>query len=204
MNTEHFFPVSTPEAFTELMQAKAQGAEAVKVFAANSPELQAHKAYHAEIDKTLRPYEGATYNSINAFYLVDADDNKTAVRWSFVPAGESEIVLEPEQNFFFENMQANLANGTVAWDMVVTLANKGDAIDNPAIQWVGDHTKLTAATLEVEAMAREADGACDQISFDPTVLSDGFEPSEDRMLEARSIIYTLTVGRRLSEKQNND
>jgi catalase len=36
MNTEHFFPVSTPEAFTKLMQAKAIGGDAVAKFAATA------------------------------------------------------------------------------------------------------------------------------------------------------------------------
>ena len=114
MNTEHFFPVSTPEAFTELMLAKAIGKEATAKFAASSQELQAHKAYHAALDKTLRPYEGATYNSINSFNLVDRAGKKTAIRFSFVPAGEHGIVLEPRQDFFLENMQTNLKAGEVA------------------------------------------------------------------------------------------
>ena len=67
MNTEDFFPLSTPEALMELMAAKVAGGDAVKNFAANSAELRAHKAYHGARDKTLRPYEGSTYNSINSF-----------------------------------------------------------------------------------------------------------------------------------------
>lgn len=199
MNTEHFFPVSTPEDFTALMQAKAKGAEAVKAFAANSPELRAHKAYHSEIDKSLRPYEGATYNSINSFYLVDADDNRTPVRWSFVPAGEQEIVLDPSEDFFFENMQTNLSKGSVSWDMIVTVANSDDAVDNPAIMWTGAHETITAATLEVTSISREADGQCADISFDPNVVSDGFEPSDDPVLAARSIIYSIALSKRLGE-----
>lgn len=199
MNTEHFFPVSTPEDFTALMQAKAKGAEAVKAFAANSPELRAHKAYHSQIDTSLRPYEGATYNSINAFYLVDADDQRTAVRWSFVPVGEHELVLDPSDDFFFENMQANLSKGRVAWDMVVTVANPEDPVDNPAIMWTGEHQTITAATLEVTGISREADGQCADISFDPNALSDGFEPSDDPVLAARSIIYAIALSKRLGE-----
>jgi catalase len=201
MNTEHFFPVSTPEAFTELMRAKADGKEATAKFAANSPELQAHKAYHAALDKTLRPYEGATYNSINSFHLVDETGKKTAIRFSFVPAGEQRIVLEPRQDFFLENMQANLKAGEVAWDMVITIANPDDQVDNPAVQWTGDHKKITAGKFVVSSAMTEADGRCDAINYDPTVLSEGFEPSGDRMLEARSLIYAIGVGTRLSEQQ---
>ena len=201
MNTEHFFPVSTPEAFTELMRAKATSKEAVAAFAAKSPELKAHKTYHAALDQTLRPYEGATYNSINSFYLVDRTGRKTAIRFSFVPAGEQEIRLEPRQDFFLENMQANLKAGEVAWNMVITIANPEDLVDNPAVLWTGDHTQITAAKFVVKFAMNEPDGKCDAINYDPTVLSEGFEPSRDRMLEARSLIYAIGVSKRLSEKE---
>ena len=60
LNTLDFFPVSTPQAFAELMRAKAAGKEAVKAFARKSKELQAYKKHHSKKDKTLRPYEGTT------------------------------------------------------------------------------------------------------------------------------------------------
>ena len=199
MNTEDFFPVPTAEEFVALMQAKAQGSEAVAAFAQNSPELRAHKAYHKARDKTLRPYEGAIYNSINSFYLVDDADNRTAVRWSFVPAGQHDIVLETNPSFFFENIQENLSRGEVAWDMVITIANPGDDILNPASLWEGDHTQVTAARLVVETALREEDSTCGEMNFDPLILSDGFEPTEDPMLEVRSAVYAIGVSRRLSE-----
>ncbi|MCR9087821.1 MAG: catalase [Rhodobacteraceae bacterium] len=199
MNTEDFFPVPTAEEFVALMRAKAQGDEAVAAFAKNSPDLRAHKAHQSARDMTLRPYEGATYNSINSFYLVDNADTRTAVRWSFVPAGEHDIVLETSPSFFLEKIRENLSRGEVAWDMVVTIANPADDILNPATPWEGDHTQFTAARLVVENAMQEEDSTCGEMNFDPLVLSDGFEPTEDPMLEARSAVYAIGVSRRLSE-----
>ncbi len=201
MNTEHFFPVATPEDFTDLMRAKATGKEAVARFSAKSPELRAHKSYHAALDKSLRPYEGATYNSINSFYLVDQTGKKTAIRFSFMPVGEHEIALDPTKDFFLQNMLANLQAGEVAWNMVITIANPGDPVNNPAVPWKGDHKRINAGKFVVTSAMTETDGRCDAINYDPTVLSQGFEPSEDRMLEARSLIYAIGVGKRLSEKE---
>jgi len=200
MNTEHFFPVATTDAFIDLMRAKAAGKDAVAEFAANNPDLKAHKAYHSARDKTLRPYEGATYNSINSLHLVDEAGTRTPIRWSFVPSGMHDIVLDPSENFFFENINENLSRGQVAWDMVITIANPQDDILNPAKMWEGDHKTIVAAKLVVTDAQRETDGDCDEMNFDPLVLSDGFEPSEDQMLEARSAIYALGAGTRLSEK----
>ncbi len=201
MNTEHFFPVSTSEAFIELLRAKATGGDAVKEFAAAHPELKAYKAYHGALDKTLRPYEGTTYNSVNAFYLVNEAGEKTAMRFSFRPSGDEAIVVDTYPDFFLDNMQANIAQGTVSWDMVVTLANPGDPVADPSAQWTGDHTEIVAARFTANAAMSEEDGQCDAINFDPTVLSNGFEPSEDPMLQVRSMIYAHGVGKRLSEKE---
>lgn len=200
LNTEHFFPVATGEAFIELLRAKIAGADATQVFAAEHPSLKVYKAYHSALDKTLRPYEGTTYNSVNAFYLVDETGEKTAMRFSLRPSGEAGIVVEPHPDFFLDNMQANIARGPVSWDMVVTLANPGDPIADPSAQWTGDHTEIVAARFTANAAMSEDDGQCDEINFDPTVLSEGFEPSEDPMLEIRSLIYALGVTKRLSEK----
>ncbi len=200
MNTQDFFPVSTPEAFAELMLAKTQGKAAVKAFKDKNTDLQRFKAHNSKKSKTLTPYEGSTYNSINSFYLVNNEGKETAVRWSFVPSKTQSIVLEPKQDFFYENMQRNLNNGEISWDMVVTIANKDDAIDNAAIQWTGEHKQIIAAKLKVSSISTEQAGQCDTINYDPLVVSSGFKPSADPLLQARHDAYAITLGRRLTEK----
>jgi catalase len=203
VNTEHFFPASNPADFIDVVRAKGIGGEAVKALAAERPELRAYLNFHKkERSKELRPYEGTTFNSVNAFYLVDEDGNRTAIRWSMVPSGEQGMVadLNPE-NFLMENMNANLAKGTVSWDMVVTIANDDDDPNNAAIRWEGDHKQITAARLTVTSTSTETEGTCDEVNFDPTVLSDGFEVTDDPILEARSHIYAHGIGVRLGEKE---
>ncbi len=201
LNTEHFFPVATSEEFIELLRAKATSKDATKAFAAKHPALKVYSKYHGALDKTLKPYEGTTFNSVNAFYLVDEKDKKTAMRFSFRPSGEEGIVVDTNPDFFLENMQANIAKGSVSWDMVVTLANPSDAVADPSVQWTGDHKEIVAARFTVKKAMAENEGRCDALNFDPTVLTDGFAPSEDPMLEVRSMIYALGVGKRLSEKE---
>jgi len=168
---------------------------------AENPELKVYSEYHAALDKTLRPHEGARYNSINSFYLVDASGQKTAMRFSFHPSGEDSIVVDTHPNFFLENMQTNIANGGVSWDMVVTLANSDDSINDPSAHWAGDHKTITAARFTAQKAMPESDGQCDRLNFDPLVLSEGFAPSNDPMLKVRSMIYAFGAVKRLSEKE---
>lgn len=202
MNTLDFFPVATPEAFAGLMRAKAQGKEAVKAFKAGNEDLQRFKAHNATKPKQLLPYEGSTYNSINSFYLIDENGDKTAVRWTFRPVQPQGVVVTPQQDFFFKNMQQNLAAGEVSWEMVVTLANPDDEVDNAALAWQGEHQEIVAATLTVTAVSLQQGGACSNINYDPLVLSAGFEPSADPLLQARRSSYAISFGRRITEQQS--
>lgn len=201
MNTLDFFPVSTPQAFAELMRAKSIGGEAVKAFKQKSPDLQRFKAHMPNKAKKLTPFEGMTFNSINSFYLVNDKEKHTAVRWSFVPSKPQAIVLPPKQDFFYDNMQHNLRAHGIAWDMVVTLANADDKVDNAALPWSGKHRQIVAAKLKVHSISTEKDGQCDTINFDPLVLSPGFRPSADPLLQARRSSYAISFGKRMSEKQ---
>lgn len=200
MNTEHFFPTSTVEDFIAFLEAKANGPKATKDFVKSHPEIQEYKKYHSALDDKLRPYEGATYNSINTFYLVNNQGEKTPVRWSFIPSGEHGLVKAPEENFFLDNMKANIKNGGVSWDMVLTIANESDDILNPHIKWSKDNQSMTVARLSVSKVTSENEGTCANMNFDPLVVSQGFAPSEDPMLAARSSIYAVGLGRRLSEQ----
>ncbi len=200
MNTLDFFPVATPEAFAKLMMAKTQGPAAVKAFKDSNLDLQRFSAHKANKKKELTPYEGSTFNSINSFYLVDEKGKKTAIRWSFIPSKKQSIVLKPTADFFYENMQDNLNNHGVSWDMVITLANPNDAVNDASIQWIGEHKQLTAGTLNVLSLSSEQDGRCDNINYDPLVLSPGVLPSEDPLLQARRNSYAISFGKRVLEK----
>lgn len=200
MNTEHFFPTSTVADFMAFLEAQANGPEATKAFVTSHPEIQEYKKYHAALSDQLHPYEGATYNSINTFYLVNNQGKKTPVRWSFVPSGEHGIVKTPQADFFLENMQANLKKAGVSWDMVLTLAKPSDDILNPHIKWSDDNKSMTVARLTVKQATPESEGSCATMNFDPLAISKGFAPSEDPMLAARSAIYAVGLGRRLSEQ----
>ncbi|GLT16378.1 catalase-related peroxidase [Vibrio zhanjiangensis] len=200
MNTEHFFPTSTVADFMAFLEAQANGPEATKAFVKDHPEIQEYKQYHAALSNQLHPYEGATYNSINTFYLVNEQGKKTPVRWSFVPSGEHDIVKTPQADFFLDNMQANIKNGGVSWDMVLTLASQGDDILNPHVKWSDDNKSMTVARLTVNKVMTESEGTCANMNFDPLAISKGFAPSEDPMLAARSAIYAVGLGRRLSEQ----
>jgi catalase len=95
-----------------------------------------------------------------------------------------------------------LTNNAVTWDILVTLANSEDDVDNAAIAWQGKHQQIMAAELTINAIQLEQEGKCDLINFDPLILSNGFAPSDDPLLQARKNAYAVAHGRRLAKKQS--
>src|SRR6516162_11150619 len=79
------FPVSTPQAFYELLLASAsKDPDAIKTFAAAHPEF-AGFADWAGSASWARSYAEEQFNSLNSFVFIDKSGAEHAVRWSLLP-----------------------------------------------------------------------------------------------------------------------
>jgi catalase len=56
--------------------------------------------------------------------------------------------------------------------------------------------------LVVTQIVPEADGACRDINFDPTVLPEGIRTSDDPFPAARSAAYAVSYDRRTAESEH--
>lgn len=207
MNAMPVFPVGTPQAFYELLQATAPDPKTGKPDPAKPP---AFFGSHPETGpflawvKTAKPsasYATVTYNSVNAFYLTNAAGKRQAVRWNMVPvepspsaepAPETKDYLEPDLN-------ARLAAGPLRFNLVLTLANADDPVNDASKQWPESRRTLNAGTLVLESEQPQLSGACRDINFDPLVLPSGISGSEDPLLAARSAAYATSYKRRTAE-----
>jgi catalase len=80
--------------------------------------------------------------------------------------------------------------------MTLTLAEPGDAVDNPAQQWPAERRQVVAGMLEIASTSPQATGECRDINFDPLALPQGIAPSNDPVLLARSTAYAESFNRR--------
>jgi catalase len=112
---------------------------------------------------------------------------------------DEETAASPK-NFLDQRLTERAAKGPIMWDMIVTLGEAGDSIDNPSVQWPPGRREVKLGTLSIAKAGPDAVGQCEDINFDPTVISAGFELSADPILAFRSQAYAVSAGRRLSEK----
>ena len=199
-----FFPVSTPQAFYELLTASASKApDAMKNFAAAHPEIGNFGAW-AKTAPWTGSYAEERFNSINSFVFIDNAGAEHVVRWSLLPAAQP-VAVPPEElakrgpDFLEQEIVERVGSGPQRWTMVVTLANPGDPTADPSKGWPEDRRTVEVGTLTVQKIEAEADGPCRDVNFDPTVLPAGIRTSDDPFPAARSAAYAKSFDRRTAE-----
>lgn len=209
MNNPPVLAVRTPEDFYEQLGAmrpdpatgKSDPAR-VKAFFDAHPESDEFRAWAA----SYRPsdsFASTAYNSINAFLLVDAKGQRQAVRWSMVPqlaatplgaAGVADDALQ-------QDLLLRLQSGPLRWTWRFVFAGADDDVDDPTHSWPAERRQIEAGTLVVEQARAQLEGDCYGFNFDPLVLPQGVEPSDDAILRARSSAYAQSYRRRTLEGQ---
>ncbi len=202
-----FFPVSTPEAFYELLLASAsKDPDAMKTFASAHPEIAAFGAW-AKSAPWTGSYAEDRFNSLDSFIFVDSSGAEHAVRWSLLPAAQP-VPVSPEDlarrgpDFLEQEIAERIRSGPLRWTMVVTVANPGDPIADPSKAWPDDRRTVEVGTLVVQQVQAERDGPCRDINFDPTVLPAGMRTSDDPFPAARSSAYAKSYDRRIAEAKD--
>ncbi|WP_414450661.1 catalase family peroxidase [Burkholderia sp. 22PA0099] len=205
MNAMPVFPVATPEAFyAQLVATQPDPAtgkpdpKKVGAFFASHPETAAFRAWV----KTAKPsasFATESYYGINAFYFVDAQGAKHAVRWRVVPEQQDGAVASGP-NVLQPDLEERLAKGPQRWHWLVTFANPGDPVDDATKPWPADRKTIDLGTLTLNQAEAQDSGPCRDINYDPTVLPRGIEVSDDPLLAARSAAYAVSYRRRTSEE----
>jgi len=209
MNSMPVFPVATPQAFYEQLQAqqpdpvtgKPDPAK-VAAFFASHPETAAFRAW-AKTAKPSASFATESYWSLNAFVLVDAQGKRQPVRWRMAAdaadAGDG-AGKAGDANYLAADLAERLTHGPLRWQLQITLANPGDPTNDATKAWPDDRRTIDAGTLVIEATTPQASGACRDINYDPLVLPAGITASDDPLLPARSAAYADSYLRRTSEE----
>jgi catalase len=198
------FPVSTPQAFYELLLASAsKDPNAMKTFVSAHPEIAAFGAWAKNAPWT-GSYAEERFNSLNSFIFTDNSGADHVVRWSLLPAVQVVPISQDDlakrgPNFLEQEITDRVHGGPLHWTMVVTVANPGDPTADPSRPWPEDRRTVNVGTLTVQQIEPERNGPCRDINFDPTVLPSGIGTSDDPFPAARSSAYAKSYDLRTAE-----
>lgn len=193
------FPVSTPEAFVELLRASARRYR-LPLFLARHPRILPALKANAEALRPPESYAGITYYGVHAFKWIDAHSGERYVRYRWEPEQEQPrlAVLEARAraaDYLREELRERLSQGPAEFTLVLQLAAAGDPVDDPAAVWPEDRETVTAGTLQVTAPETEYERH-NVLVFDPVRVTDGIETSNDPVLLFRPRAYSASVERR--------
>jgi len=151
----------------------------------------------------LRPpasFATTGFDGIHAFWLVNADGERTAFRFRLEPEdGEAALQKDgarPEApQFLLSELEERIARQPVRFALVFQLAGPADPTNDPTKRWPEDRREVVAGRLQVTGVAPDGDTHEREV-FDPTRVPDGVELSDDPVLEFRGHVYRLSAERR--------
>jgi catalase len=143
-------------------------------------------------------FADSIYRGLNAFYFVDESNARVPVRWSLTPLQQA---LPPSSgaNGLFDALVRQLRAGPLHWRLMLTVGTAADPTRDATLPWPADRRSVDAGLLTLDSVQTERRGNARDINFDPLVLPDGIEPSDDPLLSARSAVYAASYRRRTGE-----
>jgi catalase len=202
------FLVRTPEDFLAMTRARVPDPETghpdpekLGAFLAEHPETGL--ALQKGIPKLAPTTSFATsdYRALHAFGLVDADGATHWGRYEWEPEAGIEQLSDEERDaadrdYLQNEIRERLANGPVRFKLLFKLAQDGDPLEDPTVEWEGDRETVELGTLELTGVVEDPETPESPLVFDPMRLTDGIEPSADQILAARPKAYSVSIERR--------
>jgi len=202
------FLARTPEDFLALTRARIPDPET------GQPDAEKLGAYLAEHPETgiaiqkgmtkLAPttsFATSDYRALHAFCLVDAEGGAHWGRYSWEPEDGCEYLSDEQRDaasrdYLQEEIRERLASGIARFTLEFTLAREGDPLDDPTQEWEGEREVVELGELEVIEVIEDPESPESPLVFDPMRLTDGIEPSADKILAARPKAYAVSIDRR--------
>ncbi|MES1176639.1 MAG: catalase family peroxidase [Myxococcales bacterium] len=212
MNDIPVFPVNSAQAFHDLLLA---GVPDPATHKPNPEAMPAFLSKHPETGKAFgliksapksSGFENATYQSLNAFLFVNESGVVAPVRWAMVSVQPFEPVkpapADASKNYLFESLHAAVAHQPIRYRLLVTVGQPGDPTADATLPWPSDRQVVEVGTLTIDQLQGEAESPARDINFDPLVLPNGIQGSDDPLLSARSAAYSTSFRRRESEPKS--
>lgn len=201
------FFAKTPEAFVDIagfFKSAKEGFPNLKELAKILLKYPESKASLQMLKEMRSPASFSTcqYYSIHAFYFINAEGKRQAIKYEWVPdAGLSMLakkeVAERSGEYLNEEMEERLKQGPVGFKLNIQIGGENDPADDPTKAWSEDKQVITVGYLEISNKLVDAE---DHLLFDPTNIPEGIECSEDPILHFRHSAYAVSYDRRINNK----
>ena len=174
---------------------------AMSAFLAAHPETAAAMALIDRVPPTPG-FADSSFRGLNTFFFVNEGDVRTPVRWAFVALQASQSPRGNTQNALFDALVRQMRSGPLQWRLELTIGSPGDPLLDATLAWPSGRRTIDAGVLTLTDIETERPGNARDVNFDPLVLPDGIEPSDDPLLSARSAVYAASYRVRSGEPKS--
>jgi catalase len=127
---------------------------------AKAMQLNVHPSVNFRSHPVSSGFANSTYNSLNAFRLINAKGAVAPVRWSMVPAQRFEPIStadsgQADKNYLFDALIASIHNSPLQWHLVITVGQPGDATNDATVPWPPDRQQIDVGTLTIDNVENE-------------------------------------------------
>ncbi|WP_431970586.1 catalase family peroxidase [Nocardia sp. bgisy134] len=143
----------------------------------------------------------STFFSLNAFRFTDGDGRTVPVRWRLEPENPPPATGPANgDNALFDGLVTDLRATPLRWRLMVVVGEAGvDPTDDATRMWPNDRRTVHVGTVVLDRIETESADNVRDVNFDPLVLPNGIEASDDPLLQARSAVYGESFRRRAGE-----
>jgi catalase len=207
MLSQLLFPVRTPD---ELLEAIAAAKPIAPQTGLNLDGLKSFMATHPATAKVLKmraeslapvSFANTEFHAIHVFRYINAAEVVTNVRCHWEPQAEvkgrpaSELAQQSKE-ILLDEFDEQLKLGPVRYNLILEIAETGDALDDVTELWPEGRRRVTVGTLEIISPVTLEELGDPEMNHDPTKLTDGIELNNDPIIEARRGVYEASAAYR--------
>lgn len=140
-------------------------------------------------------YVRAAYHAVHTFVVTDPDNTRRWVRFSWQPiAGvlRTDPNKTPVDDYLKQELVDRIANEPASFSLMMTIGEVGDDFNDSSRPWPPHRQRVMMGTLTLDAIPENQEEQCEKLSFNPGLLTDGIEASDDPVLHIRKESYKIS------------
>lgn len=148
-------------------------------------------------------YVRASYHAVHTFIVTAPDGTRRWVRFTWQPiAGvlTTDPKATPVDKYLKKELRDRLDAGPARFSLMMSIGETGDDFNDPTRPWPPHRTRVIMGTLTLDHAPEEKDkdqeAYFERLSFNPGLLTNGIEPSDDPVLRVRKEAYEISSKKR--------
>ncbi len=140
-------------------------------------------------------YVRAAYHAVHTFVVTGADNTRRWVRFSWQPiAGvlNTDPTKAPDDDYLRGELKNRLDREPARFSLMMTIGEVGDEFNNSSRPWPPHRKRIMMGTLTLDAVPEDQIAQSEKLSFNPGLLTNGIEASDDPVLKIRIDSYKIS------------